>query len=160
LYFHFTSKTAEHLIAKKKEVFDNVIPSSNSVMARNLFHLGIILDKDEWKQMAIEMTSKLSSIISSEPVYMSNWGILFSEITQGMNEVVIVGDEVEKTRKEIQEHYFPFALNLGTKSKSNLALFEGREPKAGRTMIYVCRDKVCQLPVTTVKDAVEQILSE
>ncbi|HCW07415.1 MAG TPA: thioredoxin domain-containing protein, partial [Cytophagales bacterium] len=40
-YFHFSSLSSEQLIAKKKEVFDNVIPSSNAVMARNLFHLGI-----------------------------------------------------------------------------------------------------------------------
>jgi hypothetical protein len=157
-YFHFSSQTAERLIARKKEVFDNVIPSSNSVMARNLFRLGTLLDKNEWKQMAIEMASKLSGIITTEPVYMSNWGILFSEITQGMNEVVIAGERLEETRKEIHRDYFPFALTLGTKSKSNLALLAGREAKAGKTMIYICQNKICQLPVDNVKEAVQQIL--
>src|SRR5262249_9050977 len=33
-YFHFSAQAAEQLIAKRKEIFDNVIPSSNSVMAR------------------------------------------------------------------------------------------------------------------------------
>ncbi|MEJ0032604.1 MAG: hypothetical protein WDO15_20615 [Bacteroidota bacterium] len=36
-YFHYTSSEAEKLIARKKEIFDNVIPASNSVMATNLF---------------------------------------------------------------------------------------------------------------------------
>src|SRR6185369_7775833 len=151
-FFHFSSQSAEQLIAKKKEVFDNVIPSSNSVMARNLFCLCTLLDKNEWRQMAIAMASKLSGIIIQEPVYMSNWGILFSEITQGTNEVVIVGEEMDEMRKEIQSNYLPFALFLGTKSKSKLPLFEGREVKE-KTMIYVCKDKVCQLPVGNMQDA-------
>jgi len=156
-FFHFSSQSAEQLIAKKKEVFDNVIPSSNSVMARNLFRLGTLLDKNEWKQLSIEMTSKLSGIITTEPVYMSNWGILFSEITEGMNEVVIAGEKIEEIRKEIQLNYFPFALFLGSKSKNSLPLFEGREAKDSKTMIYVCRNNVCQLPVEIVKEAIGQM---
>jgi len=156
-FFHFSSQSAEELIAKKKEVFDNVIPSSNSVMARNLFRLGTLLDKNEWKQLAIKMTSKLSGIITTEPVYMSNWGILFSEIAEGMNEIVIVGGKMEEIRKEIQLNYFPYAVFLGSKSKSDLSLFEGREAKDSKTMIYVCRNKVCQLPVEKVKEAIEQM---
>ena len=158
-YFHFASQSAEQLIAKKKDVFDNVIPSSNSVMARNLFRMGTLLDNNDWKQMAVAMTSKLSGIIITEPVYMSNWGILFSEITEGLNEIVIVGEQLESQRKEIQRNYFPFALTLGTQSKSNLPLLEGRELKAGKTMIYVCRNKVCRLPVDNVEGAMHQILA-
>ncbi len=157
-FFHFSSQTSEQLIAKKKEVFDNVIPSSNSVMARNLFHLGLLLDRNDWKQKAIDMTARLSSIITTEPVYMSNWGMLFAEIAQGMNEVVIVGENMESDRKELHERYFPFAITMGTKTKSDLTLFEGREVKPGKTIIFVCRDKVCQLPVDNVNDAIQQIL--
>jgi uncharacterized protein YyaL (SSP411 family) len=127
-------------------------------MARNLFRLGVLLDRNEWKQMAIEMASKLAGTITAEPVYMSNWGILLSEMTMGMNEVVIVGEKLEETRRKIQENYFPFALYLGTKSKSDLSLLEGREAKENETKIYVCRNKVCQLPVDNVVDAIQQII--
>src|SRR5260221_968791 len=159
-YFQFTSNSSEKLIAKKKEVFDNVIPASNSVMARCLFHLGTLLDKDEWKNRAVEMTSKLSSIISSEPTYMSNCGILFSEITEGMNEVVITGNGLEEIRKDIQSNYIPFAVYVGAKAKSSLSLMEGRESLDGKTKIYVCRNKVCKLPVSNSKEVINQILSK
>jgi uncharacterized protein YyaL (SSP411 family) len=158
-YFHFASSSAERLIAKKKEIFDNVIPASNSVIARCLFHLGTMLDKNEWKELVVKMTSKLTSIISSEPTYMSNWGILFAEITEGMNEVVIVGDKLEEARKEIQSNYIPHAVYVGTKSKSNLPLLEGRESIDGKTKIYVCRNKVCKLPVDNSSAAINQLMS-
>jgi len=158
-YFHFTSADSEKLIAKKKEIFDNVIPASNSVMARNLFHLGTILDRNKWKEMATQMTLKLSSIISSEPVYMSNWGMLFCELTEGMNEVVITGNVLEEVRKDIQSNYLPLAVFVGAESKSDLALLEGRESKDGKTKIYVCRNKVCELPVDSAVQALNQILA-
>ncbi|HCW07414.1 MAG TPA: thioredoxin domain-containing protein, partial [Cytophagales bacterium] len=77
--------------------------------------------------------------------------------TKGMNEVVIVGEKAEEIRVEMQKKYLPFALTLGTKSESKLPLFEGRDVK-NETMIYVCRNKVCQLPVNDVEKAIEQII--
>ncbi|MGC4020778.1 MAG: thioredoxin domain-containing protein [Cyclobacteriaceae bacterium] len=156
-YFHFSSSSAEQLIAKKKEVFDNVIPASNSVMARNLFRLGTLLDKKEWKEKAVNMVSKLSTIITTEPVYMSNWGILFTEIAEGMNEVVITGNDLHLVRNDIQSNYFPFNIYVGAESKSSLSLMEGRESTNGKTKIYVCRNRVCKLPVDNVKDAIGQL---
>ena len=156
-YFHFTSLQAEPLIARKKEVFDNVIPSSNSVMARNLYRLGILLDKEEWKKTAVAMVAQLGSIIQSEPGYMSHWGMLLSEMIQGMAEVVIVGPAAEEMRKEFSSHYQPFAMVMGTTSKSELPLFEGRASTDGKTRIYVCHNKVCKLPVESVVEAVNQL---
>ena len=136
---------------------DNVIPSSNSVMARNLYCLGVLLDREDWKVISVTMTSQLISLIESEPSYMSNWGMLLVEITNGLAEVVIVGNEVEEKRKQLHSHYLPFALTLGTKTKSTLPLLEGREAKNSDTQIYVCFNKTCKLPTTQIKEALEQI---
>ncbi len=156
-YFHFSSGHAEKLIARKKEIFDNVIPASNSMMAQNLYHLGIILDKEAWKEKALTMVSKLKSIISSEPGYMSNWGILFSEMVKGIAEVVIVGPQAEEKRKELARHSLPFTVMMGTHSHSELPLFEGRNSNDSKTRIYVCFDKACQLPVETSEEAIQQL---
>ena len=156
-YFHFSSLSAEKLIAQKKEIFDNVIPASNSVMTRNLYHLGILLDKEEWKKKAMDMTARLVTIIESEPSHMSNWGILFSEITKGMAEVVIVGKDAEKMRREFHQLYHPFTLTLGSENTSKLPLLQGRGAKDGKTKIYVCFNKTCQLPVESLEEAIKQI---
>ena len=156
-YFHFSSKGAEKLIARRKEIFDNVIPASNSVMARNLYHLGILLDRDDWKTMAMNMTSRLVSTIESEPGYTSNWGILLAEIIHGMSEVVIVGRDAKKLAIDFCGSYQPFALTMGTESISSLPLLRDRHPKEGKNMIYVCIDKTCKLPVETAEEAIKQL---
>ncbi|MBL7871343.1 MAG: thioredoxin domain-containing protein [Cyclobacteriaceae bacterium] len=156
-YFHFASNTAESLIARKKEIFDNVIPSSNAVMARNLFTLGILLDRDDWKQQATGMVSKLSQLVTSEPGYMCHWAVLLSEMINTPAEIVISGDKALELREELHTHYFPFSVTVGSTNKSELSLLQDREPKNNQTLIYVCRNKTCQLPVSAVADAIKQL---
>ena len=156
-FFHFSSLSAEQLIAKKKEIFDNVIPASNSVMARNLHTLGILLDKQEWKDQSIKMVSKLAGLIESEPGYMSHWGILLSEIIHGMGEVVISGEDALTFRHELHQHFLPFAITVGTRDRSELALLAGREAKPNQTQIYICQNKTCKLPVDSIENALEQL---
>ncbi len=157
-YFHFSGNKAEKLIARKKEIFDNVIPSSNGVMASNLFHLGIMLDKANDQLQAQKMVSQISEVIVGEPAYMSNWAILYSEITSPMAEIVVVSPKLEVIAKELRKNYLPFSLLMGTKTQSELPLLvEKVNPKGKEATIYVCFNKTCKLPVHTVKQALEQI---
>jgi hypothetical protein len=158
-FFHFSSASAEQLIAKKKEVFDNVIPASNSVMARNLHMLGTLLDQNEWKEMASKMVLKLSAMILSEPGYMSNWGIALLELKQGLSEIVVSGEDALTSCHQIQKHFLPFTVTAGTNTSSELALLNGREAIAGRTLIYVCKNQVCKLPVEKPEDAIAQLIN-
>ena len=156
-YFLFSGKYGEKLIANKKEIFDNVIPASNSVMAQNLWHLGTILDKEEWKQMGRKMVMSLSHIIKSDPNYMSNWAITFTEIGKGLAEVAFVGEECMTLKAQFDQHFAPFALTMGATTESRLPLLEGKTTIEGKSAIYVCYDKTCQRPVTSVEEARSQL---
>lgn len=156
-FFHYSSKYGEKLIAQKKEIFDNVIPSSNSVMAQNLFQVGELLDKEEWKTMAVKMVDSLGYLITNEPNYMSNWGIVFAEIKKGMAEVVFVGENHKEKALEFSTRYEPFTLLMGTQATSELPLLKGKTAIDAMDTIYVCYDKACQRPVHTIPDALSQI---
>jgi uncharacterized protein YyaL (SSP411 family) len=156
-FFFYTSKNSEALIARRKEIFDNVIPSSNSIMIQNLFHLGNILQRDEWVQLAEATVSPLAHLITSEPNYMSNWAIVYSEMKKGMAEVVFSGDEIGSMSKAFNRHYQPFTLTMGTEKTSDLPLVEGKTSVDGKSAIYVCFKRTCQRPVFNVEDAIQQI---
>lgn len=157
-YFHFSGNKAEKLIAQKKEIFDNVIPSSNGVMARNLFHLGIILDNAEYQSQAHKMVAEISELIIGEPAYMSHWAILYSEMTSPMAEIVVVSPKLKTVAKELRINYLPFSLLMGTSSQSSLPLLaEKTNPDGQQATLYVCFNKTCKLPVPGVKQALKQI---
>lgn len=155
-YFYFTSKQAEKLIARKKEIFDNVIPASNGVMVQNLFHLGTILDREDWKQLATEMTEGLSHLITQEPNYMSNWGIVLTEIKVGLAEIVFTGEAFLSQKRDFRKNYQPFTLLMGSNKSSELPLLQGKT-ESDKNLIYVCYDKTCKLPVSTVDEVLKQL---
>ncbi len=156
-YFHFTSSRSERLIARKKEIFDNVIPSSNSVMAKNLIRLGRIMDREDWVEQAKYMVIRLNSIISSEPAYMSNWGIALAELATGGTEIVISGVQAESYRASLSKTFLPFAIFVGSHTPSTIPLLRDRSPQGSRTQVYVCTGKTCKLPVDTVEEARRQL---
>jgi uncharacterized protein YyaL (SSP411 family) len=157
-FFFYTSSESEKLISRKKEIFDNVIPASNAVMAQNLNYLGTFFDRDDWKKMSTDMTGSLSQIIKSEPGFMSYWAIVYSEIKKGLAEIVVTGKDVRSVRKELFQSFMPFSIVLGTESKSDLPLLKDKVPADGKPTIYVCYNKACKLPVHTVAEATAQLL--
>jgi uncharacterized protein YyaL (SSP411 family) len=156
-YFYFTSAKAEALITRKKEIFDNVIPASNGIMVQNLYHLGILLDREPWKDLAISMASALGHLIYNEPNYMSNWGIVLTEIKYGMAEIAFTGRDCLKLKNEFKRMYQPFSLIMGTPEASSLPLLADKATRDDTSMIYVCYDKTCKLPATNVEEALKQL---
>lgn len=154
--FYFTDDQ-EKLIARKKEVFDNVIPASNSVMAENLYDLSILLDKDAWREVASNMVMKVKKLIIGEPRYMNNWATVYLKMTYPTAEVAIVGANADQAVGEFGDHAVFNLLFSGTEDKSDLPLLVNRTATNGRRTIYVCYGRACQLPVHTVSDALQQI---
>ena len=157
--FFFTANNSEQLIARKKEIFDNVIPASNSVMARNLYDLGIITDNETYKEMAESMMSQIASLINENTSYLGNWAILYSQLALPTPEIVIIGPDYEKLRIQLAQKYMPNKIIMGAKATGNLPLLKDKYAMDSKTTIYVCYDKTCKKPVFTVEEALQQITS-
>ncbi|MEM9326212.1 MAG: thioredoxin domain-containing protein [Bacteroidota bacterium] len=155
--FFYTSTEAENLIARKKELFDNVIPSSNSIMAENLYRLAIIFDDPTFLEIHKDMVSKVKSLVKQEPEYMSNWGITVAAKHIKQLEIVVIGPDYEAFARDLQRAHRPHRVVLASAVPSELPLMEYKTTKDGETTIYVCSEKVCRRPVTTVEDAFVEI---
>ncbi|MFN8342559.1 MAG: thioredoxin domain-containing protein [Cyclobacteriaceae bacterium] len=155
--FYYTSDNSEALIARKKEVFDNVIPSSNAVMARNLFRLGTHLQEESWLGMSERMVNQVSGVLFNEPVYMSHWALVAMEQHAGVQEIVITGPLAMQFKEELGKVWLPFVTWAGAEKQGTHPLLEGRTSSHGNSRIFVCQDRTCQLPVENTAAALEQI---
>ncbi|MES2418687.1 MAG: thioredoxin domain-containing protein [Bacteroidota bacterium] len=150
----YTAANGEELIARKHELMDNVIPASNSVMAQNLQKLGLFFDDENYRDKA---TSMLNAVLPSIKTYgsaYSNWSVQLLDEVFGINEIALVGNNVEKEKKELHKVYIPNKITLGG-TKNELPLLKDKQSQ--ETKIYICRNKTCQLPVSTVAEAVKFI---
>ena len=70
---------------------------------------------------------------------------------------MISGNELKKLAGELNSHYLPNKVVVGTESSSELSLLKGREAKDDKTLVYICYNKSCRLPVETIAGAIEQL---
>jgi uncharacterized protein YyaL (SSP411 family) len=160
-FFYFAEDdNNSELIARKKEIFDNVIPASNSMMAHNLWKLGHIFGEESYLEKAQNMLSAISRLIETDPQYLANWASLYGITLEPMAEIAIIGPSAIEDAIALQKVYHPNRLVFATKEKSKLEIFENREAINGQTTFYVCFDKTCKLPVFNLTEANELLLQK
>ncbi len=148
--FYFTSKKDPLLIAKTIEYQDNVIPSSNSIMAKNLFYLSHYFSNNKYKEIARVMLHNVQPEIADNARSFSNWLDLMLNYTKPYYEVVIVGKDASEKINELHKNYLPNILISYSKTDKDLPLLKNRFVD-DETYIYVCIDNTCKLPITTIK---------
>lgn len=156
--FFFTDDSSEKLIIRKKEIADNVIPGSNSQMAKNLFLLGHYLYKEDYITRSRNMLKVLQEKIMTNGEFYANWMQLYLWQARGIKEVAIVGPESMDKKRELTSNYLPNCIFIGdTDGNSDLELLDGKY-NSDITRIFVCENKTCRRPETEVTAALEQII--
>jgi uncharacterized protein YyaL (SSP411 family) len=77
--FYFTSNDHEVLLARTKNAFDSVIPSGNSVSARNLLRLASLTGKEAYRKRAEELLKVFAGQIAEAPTQMTNTALALDE---------------------------------------------------------------------------------
>ncbi|MCB0463597.1 MAG: thioredoxin domain-containing protein [Flavobacteriaceae bacterium] len=154
--FYFTSDEDSQLVARTTEYRDNVIASSNSIMAKTLLRLSHYFDNEAYAETAKTMLHNVVPEIAQFPSTFSNWLDLMLNYTNNYYEVAIVGPDVHSKLKALNTYYLPNKLIIGSTSENNLPLLKNRFIE-GKTLIYVCVNKSCKLPVSEVEQALTLI---
>ncbi len=152
--FNYASDLDPPLVAKKSEIADNVIPASNSMMARNLNTLGTYLYKPEYLNQSKQMMNNVMEqlVLTDTPNFYSNWCSLYLELLNPPYEIAILGENYETLRSEMATTYLPNAVLLGGNSEGTMDLLKDKLQE-DQTLIYVCQNKVCKFPVDNVEAA-------
>jgi len=157
--FFYTSDENSVLITRKIEVYDNVIPSSNSIMAKNLKKLAFYFENTEFEQIAKQMLFNVENRMIDYGSGYSNWALLMMDILENNYEVVICGEEALSKLKLLQKEYYPNVTWAGSeKANENFSFLKSRFI-TGNTSIYICENNTCQLPVKSIAEAKKILIS-
>lgn len=154
--FNFSSGKDRALVSRPVEINDNVIPASNSVMAKNFFKLGKLLGNTDYIDKAEKMLHSLLERIPEYPDSYSNWLDLLLSITYPFYEVAITGPGAREKASSFQKAYFPNIFLAASEKESDFSLLKDRY-KSGETLFYVCENGSCHLPVTSEQAVKAQI---
>ena len=154
--FFYTSNEDPNLIARKTEVIDGVISSSNSIIGNNLFKLGHYFSDKKMTKITEQMLNNLKIEITKNPLGYSNWMHLMTNLTQPFYEVAVVGENANSVTKELFKKYLPNILISASDKESELPLLEYKYIE-GETLIYVCVNGACKLPLADISKAIKSI---
>ncbi|MCT8339716.1 thioredoxin domain-containing protein [Flavobacteriaceae bacterium TK19130] len=157
--FYFTTEEEKTPVARTMEYRDNVIPASNSIMAHNLFHLSHYFGNDTYHTLAKQMLLNVLPEIEAYPTGFSNWLQLLLKFSQPFYEVVLMGNDAENKRRDLQKEYIPNTLFTGSETDDSLPLTRNRFV-SDKTYVYVCKNNSCNLPQTEVSEVLKMLKKE
>jgi uncharacterized protein len=155
--FSFSSIHGENLKADYYEIPDNVIPSSNSVMAVNLLQLSNYFESNDWSKRSYRMLTDISPRLLEQSISFSNWGRNLLYQVHSLYTMVVCGPEAAEKIKEINSLFYPNVIFAGTVNAGDeIPVFTNRF-KEGQTWFYVCSMGSCKMPVDELESAMEQV---
>jgi uncharacterized protein YyaL (SSP411 family) len=152
--FFDTSDDHETLITRPKDLFDNATPSGNAVAADVLLRLAVLTANVDYQRAAQNVFELLREPMVRYPLGFARSLSALDFLLDRPKEIAIVGPlEAPQTQALLREVFEPFLPNkVVAGGSANLPLLEGRQPKNGQAMAYVCEHYVCQRPTSDPKE--------
>jgi uncharacterized protein YyaL (SSP411 family) len=165
--FYYAAQDRNDLIARSKNLFDNAIPSGNSVMIRNLLRLSNMTGNQAYHQQAIKALQSFAIHLESYPSAHPEMLIAHDYALGPSRQIVIAGKKDDPITREMLESinarfllHTELVLNDGMqRMKDIFPLLSDKASRNGRPLVYVCKDFTCQMPVGSAKE-LEQLIKD
>ncbi|MCY4063764.1 MAG: thioredoxin domain-containing protein [Chloroflexi bacterium] len=165
--FYDTSDDHEALIVRPRNLQDNVTPSGNAMMAKQLLRLAAYTAEPRYDEAAREVLRKLSDAMRQYPQAFAESLNAADMLIQGIAEVAVIGDRGDGATSEIidvlHQPYRPNLISAFAEDDVDqhelIPLLDARKRLEGKATAYVCRQFACKMPVTTAAETAA-LLSE
>jgi len=153
---YFDAPSDQPLIRRTLETSDNVIPASNSIMAKNLFQLGLFFAEPDWVERSRSMLAAVAESAARYSGQYSNWLELALWFDRPFLEVAVCGRGAEALASQLGRAYLPHCLLAASGQESGLPLFQGRHRPEGPET-FICTLGQCRQPLSDPLAVLDQL---
>ncbi|MGH2723419.1 MAG: thioredoxin domain-containing protein [Actinomycetota bacterium] len=164
--FFQTGTDAERLVIRPRELFDNAVPSGNSVAAEVLQRLALLTGEAADERAGVSALRAVRGLLPRAPAMFGQALGALDLYLSPSREIAIVGDpKAEDTRALVHEVWSRYLPNVvlavrapgDDESAEAVPLLAGREPLDGRAAAYVCERFACRTPVADPAELTAQL---
>jgi len=161
--FYDTSDDHEVLVTRPRDLQDNATPSGNAMAAAALLRLAALSGDGAFAGLAENAIRLVVPLLGEHPLAFAQWLVALSFDLGQPVEIAVIGDPAgEDTRALLANAtrgFRPFqVLAAGENGEgSPVPLLTGRTRLDNKATAYVCRNFVCNLPVTEPAALAEQL---
>jgi len=144
---------AETPLARTKDLTDSPTPSANSLAAEALLVASMLTGRSELRAGAEETLRATAPVARASPMAAGHALAVLHTILSDPREVAITGPAAAELASIVWEQFRPgvvVAVDTDGTGGATIPLLEGRW--SDRTLAYVCRGFVCDLPVSSAAD--------
>jgi uncharacterized protein YyaL (SSP411 family) len=149
--FFVTADDGETLIARRKDLEDQPIPSGSSSAALGLLRFAALTGESRYEDAALGAIRLAAEIAPRFPVAFGHLLTAVDFHTAAVREVAIVGTEPGPLLDVMRERHRPhvvLAAGAGAGAATVVPLLEARDAGGGTAAAYVCERFACQVPVS------------
>jgi uncharacterized protein YyaL (SSP411 family) len=161
--FFFTPDDGEHLLIRKKAIYDGALPSGNAVALLNLLRLARFTGRPDLDKKAAQTGAAFSKPIEDFPSGYTQFLTALDFAIGPSYEVVVVGPpsapDTEEMLKVLSTRFIPNKVVLLRPSEepspdiTRLAPFTAHHrPVDGKATAYVCVQNACKMPTADVTE--------
>jgi hypothetical protein len=164
--FFDTGHDQESLVVRPRNIFDNAVPSGTSVAIDWLLRLAVVTGEARYEAIALAALRPMADLMERYPSGFGRYLCALDFHLGPVAEVALVwrpGEEraaaplVDTVFGRYQPNRVVVGAAEGVPAAAGLPLLAGRGAVNGRPTAYVCRDYVCQLPVTEPEALARQL---
>ena len=145
--FYMTAHDAEQLVARKKDLDDNPVPSGNSMLAHVLLRLARIYGDDELERHAVGVLRLMHTALGRVPSAFG-WALCALDLyLSPPRELAIIGTPDDELARVALAPFEPNAV-VAFGPSEEVPLLAGKARVDGKPTLYVCERFACQAPVT------------
>jgi uncharacterized protein YyaL (SSP411 family) len=148
--FFDTADDAESLVVRPKDVSDNAYPSGTSSAIAALVAFAAVTGEHRYREAAERGLASAATVGRQVPRFAGASLSAAESMLAGPAEIAVVGPEDARAdlHRAALHLASPGAVVVAADVGTPIPLFEDRGLVDGRPAAYVCRDFVCQMPVT------------
>ena len=156
--FFSTSDFHEELVARPKEIYDNAIPSANSVAAEALLRLYLLTAEADYERYALATMQPMLDVVGGAPTAFGRMLCALDFYLGQPVEVALIGEmwsgEMLEMLRAVWRPYAPnkvvAASSAGDEEAAQLVPLLAERPEVGgKATAYVCRNYICQAPTNS-----------
>ena len=155
--FFDTGSDHERLIVRPRNLYDNAVPCGSSVAVEVLLRLATLTGDERYERHALSALRPMADLLGRHPTAFGRFLCALDFHVGPRVEVAFVAprhiEETTELADDVFRRFLPNLVVAGVvdghrETATGVPLLEGRVAIDGRPTAYVCRNYVCELPVT------------
>jgi uncharacterized protein len=165
--FYDIDGQSDGLIIRPRHIYDDVLPSGNSLANMVLLKLAAITGNEKYHNIAAYNLQSVADYIRQSPGGFTYWACTADFYLSGIKEVAIVSGKNDKKPLKfiriLESVYLPDKVVAGcfsgdNSNMSDIALLNDKGLIKGSTTFYLCENYTCEKPVTEI-DGLKELLN-